>query len=105
MAKLQLETTTARGRASPGAQAQRRAVALAVGAAGVVLVLLGHAYLQVPRLVFAAATLSGLWAGIALDAEGVDQTHATPECRTAVSGRAAFCCDAGEGRSGLDGLC
>jgi len=57
--------TPNRLRQSHNLRVQRRATVLALGAAVVLLILLGHAYVQQPALIFAAATLSGLWVGIA----------------------------------------
>lgn len=41
------------------------AVILAAGATGVVVILFGLAYMQLPTLIFVGAALSGLWVGIA----------------------------------------
>jgi hypothetical protein len=46
-------------------RAQRRAMVLALATAATILVLLGHAYVQLPRPLFIAGVLSGVWVGIA----------------------------------------
>ena len=60
-----LDLTTTRDKLSPVSRARRDAAVLAVAAGGALLLLLGHAAMQLPLLVFASVTLSGLWVGIA----------------------------------------
>ena len=60
-----MDVITTRGKLSPVSRARRDAAVLAVAAGGALLLLLGHAEMQLPLLVFASVTLSGLWVGIA----------------------------------------
>jgi hypothetical protein len=60
-----LDLTTTRDRLPSESRARRDAAVLAVAAGGALLLLLGHAAMQLPLLVFASVTLSGLWVGIA----------------------------------------
>lgn len=60
-----LDLTTTRDKLSSESRARRDAAVLAVAAGGALLLLLGHAAMQLPLLVFASVTLSGLWVGIA----------------------------------------
>jgi hypothetical protein len=60
-----LDLTTTRDKLPSKSRARRDAAVLAVAAGGALLVLLGHAAMQLPLLVFALVTLSGLWVGIA----------------------------------------
>ena len=60
-----LDLTTTRDKLSSESRARRDAAVLAVAAGGALLLLLGHAAMQLPLLGFASVTLSGLWVGIA----------------------------------------
>ena len=60
-----MNLTTTQDKLSSESRARRDAVVLAVAAGAALLLLLGHAAMQLPLLVFASVTLSGLWVGIA----------------------------------------
>ena len=63
--RRQLDLTGSPGKASPEVSVSRRAMGMAVCAGGILLILLGYAYTQLQPLVFVAASLSGIWLGIA----------------------------------------
>lgn len=60
-----MDLTTTRDRLPSESRARRDAAVLAVAAGGALLLLLGHAAMQLPLLLFASVALSGLWVGIA----------------------------------------
>jgi len=63
--RRQLKLTVSPGNPSPGASVGRRAAGMAACAGGILLILLGYAYTQLQLFLFAAASLSGIWLGIA----------------------------------------
>jgi hypothetical protein len=60
-----LTRTVSPGKASPEKAVGRRAAGMAACAGGILLILLGYAYTQLQLFLFAAASLSGIWLGIA----------------------------------------
>jgi hypothetical protein len=60
-----LELTVNPGKPSPEVSVSRQAAGMAVCAGATLLILLGYAYTQLQLLVFVAASLSGIWLGIA----------------------------------------
>jgi len=60
-----LKRTVSPGKPSPEAPVGRRAVGTAACAGGILLILLGYTYTQLPLFLFAAASLSAIWLGIA----------------------------------------
>ena len=63
--RRQLELTVNPGKPSPEVSVRRRAVGMAACAGAILLIVLGYAYTQLQLLVFVAASLSGIWLGIA----------------------------------------
>jgi len=63
--RRQLKLTVSPGKPSPEAPVGRRAAGMAACAGGILLILLGYAYTQLQLFLFAAASLSAIWLGIA----------------------------------------
>jgi hypothetical protein len=63
--RRQLKLTVSPGKPPPKESGDRRAVGMAACAGGILLILLGYAYTQLQPFLFVAASLSGIWLGIA----------------------------------------